>query len=303
MIRKIDSREISIDRANDVKVTQCGNIIEIRYMTSQPEPGIKKIDKDRYVCMATGELKEFIHTEARIDNFNSIKQSMKNLRDIINANTAEPQNVKFVTLTYRENMRDPQKLYKDVKNFHSRLRYRLQPDKFEFITAVEPQGRGAFHVHELLIFDKKAPFIPNNVLEKVWGHGFTKITNVKNVDNIGLYLTAYLCDVELSEATLDEIKRAKDIKEIEVTDENGQKTNKRLIKGARLKYYPKGFRFFRVSRGVKRPIITNCSYGEAENLVANASLIYEKAVEYYNEITDFSNKILYKTYNNKTKRI
>lgn len=46
----------------------------------------------------------------------------------------------------------------------------------------------------------KYPFIPNSDIAKIWGHGFTKVQSLKGVGNPGLYLTAYLGNMELSEA-------------------------------------------------------------------------------------------------------
>lgn len=50
----------------------------------------------------------------------------------------------MVTLTYRENMQDMNRLQRDVKAFVNRLRA-LGP--FEYVLTVEKQKRGALHVH------------------------------------------------------------------------------------------------------------------------------------------------------------
>lgn len=50
----------------------------------------------------------------------------------------------MLTLTYRENMTDIERLMRDVKAFVKRLRD-LGP--FEYVLCVEPQKRGALHVH------------------------------------------------------------------------------------------------------------------------------------------------------------
>jgi hypothetical protein len=50
----------------------------------------------------------------------------------------------MLTLTYRENMQDEERLQRDVKAFVKRLRA-LGP--FEYVLCVEPQKRGALHVH------------------------------------------------------------------------------------------------------------------------------------------------------------
>jgi hypothetical protein len=50
----------------------------------------------------------------------------------------------MVTLTYRENMQDMDRLQRDIKAFVARVRA-LGP--FEYVLAIEPQARGALHVH------------------------------------------------------------------------------------------------------------------------------------------------------------
>ncbi|HVL77377.1 MAG TPA: hypothetical protein VM406_15290 [Noviherbaspirillum sp.] len=50
----------------------------------------------------------------------------------------------MLTLTYRENMQDVERLERDVKAFVKRLRD-LGP--FEYVLCIEPQKRGALHVH------------------------------------------------------------------------------------------------------------------------------------------------------------
>ena len=84
--------------------------------------------------------------------------------------------------------------------------------KFEYISVIEPQGRGSFHIHEILIFAKSAVFVPNDKIEQLWGNGFTKTTKIKIVNNIGTYLTAYLCDIPIEQADFKDIKSLSDIK-------------------------------------------------------------------------------------------
>lgn len=238
---------------------------------------------------------------------------MRNLRDIINTNCTDPKKCKFLTLTYRgASQNDPKSLSIDVKNFHKRLRYFLKNITFQYISVVEPHGNPhgnntvGFHVHELLIFDNKAPFIPNSKIEELWGNGFTKTTKIDdmgNIGNIGSYLTAYLCDIPIEQADLKDIKSLSNIKEVQTTDENGKPINKHIIKGGRLKYYPKGMRFYRCSRGIKRPEVIKCSYSVAKDLVRNSNLVYEKTIKLSADNNDtVLNIINYKQYNSKVKK-
>ncbi|MFR6093941.1 MAG: hypothetical protein ACLUIW_00135 [Dysosmobacter welbionis] len=182
---------------------QCGNVIEVRYMRSVPAAIVEKVSAELYVDKRTGEVKEFRHAENRADSKASVAQSLRKLRDLINTNLAKPENALWVTLTYAENMRDAKRLYEDFRRFWQRFRYYLDKHECppaEYITAAEPQGRGAWHLHCLFLFPEKAPFIPNADMARIWGYGFTKTKSLQGIDNPGLYLTAYLGDMELSEA-------------------------------------------------------------------------------------------------------
>lgn len=102
-----------------VRLKKCGLISEIRYQTSNVGGNIRKLDKEHYINAATGEVKQFHHTNTRADCKISLSRSMQHLRDLINCNTAEPENCLWVTLTYRENMRDTRRLYDDLRKFFS----------------------------------------------------------------------------------------------------------------------------------------------------------------------------------------
>ena len=295
-IKKVENTEARINTKSRVTVKKTGNVIEIKHSSGIAGSNINIIDKDHYVILSTGEIREVKHTEKRIENTENIKQSMKNLRDIINTNCDNPENCLWLTLTYKENMQNQEQLYADLKKFFMRLRYHLDK-KFDYIATIEPQSRGAYHAHVILIFDNKRPFIPNGQMSEIWGHGFTKTTRIDNVDDVGLYLTAYLTDISINEASISDIKSAKEIKEIE-TLEGGKKVNKKIIKGGRLKYYPSGFRLYRCSRSIKRPEIWETTNQEAMNYVTDMGLelSYEKTIKLVDESKNFERIINYRQY-------
>ena len=252
-----------------------------------------------YVDKRTGEVKEFCHSENRAESKASVAQSLRKLRDLINANLTDPETALWVTLTYAENMRDTKRLYEDFRRFWQRLRYYLDKQGHppaEYIIAAEPQARGAWHLHCLFLFTEKAPFIPNSDMARIWGHGFTKTKSLKGIDNPGLYLTAYLGDMELSEALRTGSPRGK-ITEASTIDEQGKRQKKAVIKGARLRLYPPGFNLYRTSRGVKRPEIWQTTEAEAQKMIHGAPLTYEKTIAVTNEAGNVKNIINYRQYN------
>ena len=209
-----------------------GNHISTTHCKFNPKGGvIKKLDKDTYVNTQTGEIGKFNHTTTRNEDLKGIKKSMSKLRDIVNTNITNPKNTLWITLTYKDNMTDEKKLYKDYEKFVKKLHYHY--GDFEYIACAEPQERGAWHMHVIMIFEHK-PFIPNAELSALWEHGFTKTTSIEDVDNVGAYLSAYLSDLEIENQTSDS-------------------TCKKIIKGARLCLYPRGMHFYRTSKGIKQP--------------------------------------------------
>jgi hypothetical protein len=227
----------------------------------------------------TDESKENVRRQA-------LKRTFRELTGLIRTNftdakeyggISEAHNQKFITLTYRENMTDESRLYTDFKKFMMRFEY-AYPNEYEFISVAEPQGRGAWHVHLMLIASNIDSFwVDKERLTKIWGHGATTITELKSND-VGAYYAVYFTSIfskknQLSakETSGDEedyvtgeeaLQFEKEVEEgVEayakmrgITMSAKQKElKKKHIKGLRLDMYPKNMRFYRCSRGVKRP--------------------------------------------------
>lgn len=230
------------------------------------------IDINGYLGTIT--LCHFDKKEKRTDDERSILRSVGELRDIINTNVLNGSFCRFITLTYKDNMQDSKKLYNDFENFNKRMRsYHLECNlpPYEYIAVKEPQKRGAWHLHVLFIYQVKAPFIANSVIADNWKKGFTKITKVDDVDNVGAYLSAYLCN----DAEVDE-----------------QQNAHKIEKGKRLSYYKKGERFYSYSKGIKKPTTTKMLHADAISYLFsnNYHLTFQKEREI--NINDIDIKIL-----------
>lgn len=288
------------------KVTECGNITEIMEMERKNSGcATRKINADLYEIVATGEVKEYNRTNNRVENSSAksrMAASMKAVRDLINCNCVELGNCRWMTFTYAENMTDTKRLYDDRKRFWAKVKRWHTRNNIpvpEFISICEPQGRGAWHLHEIWIYPTKAPYLPNSPenrpIADMWGHGWVTIKRLDEVDNVGAYLTAYLCDVPVEEYDGEYTER--DIKVAEVMQEDGTKVQKKLVKGARLYLYPAGMNFYRTSRGVKRPEVEWTSVVRAKEKVKAATLTYSSAIRLVADDGDFSNDIRYEYYN------
>lgn len=307
VVVKIEFEKLSeiplISPDSPVKVTEMGNVVEVQYMTHRnTKQTIQILDgREQYVILATGEIKDCVHHDTRKGNVKSLYKTFSKARAIINANVTDVSFVRWITLTYADNMTDTKQLYRDFQQFNQRFQYYCKKNNYgkaEYIVMMEPQGRGAWHAHLLYIWEHKAPYIPNEHLAEIWGHGFVKIKKLDNVDNVGAYLTAYLGDMEIDNDKIELYQGSPNYKEVEV-DEDGAKIKKSIIKGERLKLYPKDFNMFRYSRGCKKPTISMCTQEDAKKKVLGAAKTFESAVK----LTDshdqaiFENVIVKKQYN------
>ena len=306
MIKKEKLDNISIGREDLVTLKTMGNIYEICYLQKKNNRiTTQLLNKDYYVNLETGAVSECKHIVNRADNKFQVGQSLKRLRDYINTNVVEPKNCKWVTLTYSKNMQDTKKLYNDFKNFIRR--FKESYGHIEYIVAMEPQARGAWHMHLIIIFDKQAPFIPNSTIEQLWQQGFTKTTKLDNIDNIGAYLTAYLGDMELNQDNLQELEKNGfkmsnlDVKQVNEINNIKLKEPKSFIKGGRLYMYPPKFNLYRISRGIKKPTKEFYSYHVAKEKIGLINPTFSTGYSLTDSVNSFTNKVIYEYYNTNVK--
>lgn len=295
-MNKRNEDEVLILPNDVVKMTKMNHIVEVQHMEKMNRKNnIKKLDKDRYVDISTGEIREFEHSENRQQNYNSLRQTFKKLRYLINNNFIGQANELHITLTYKENMTDTKQLYKDFKYFVERLRTKYKnQSSIDYLSVVEPQGRGAWHCHMLIKFnDLDKVYIKNKDLRETWGNGFVKIKSLKDVDNIGAYLSAYLTDIELTEETA--LKAIAEESEVVIREVDGQE--KKFVKGGRLHMYPPGMNLYRKSKGIYPPVREDVRYKDIKKIVGSAKPHYQKS--YHIENDEFENTITFIQFNTK----
>ena len=278
-----------------VTLTEMGHISEIQRMERQnQQQTIRKISKDEYGVLETGEIKEFNHIENRSQSMNSLRQTFKKLRYLINNNFVGAKNELHMTLTYAENMTDTERLYADFKRFMMRLKRKYKGQSIDYLNVIEPQERGAWHCHLLIRFnDVGSIFLENKKIAEMWEQGFVTIRSLAEVDNIGAYLSAYLSDIELTDET--ETLAYTDGTEIVEKTVEGQK--KKFIKGGRLHMYPPSMKLYRKSRGIVPPTRKKMTYEDAKKAVGSAQPHYSKTYDILTD--DFKNTIHFEQYNSK----
>lgn len=298
------------------KVTWMGPVIKVSTMECYPRgSSIQNLNKHEYVDLRTGEIKKKKHIENRAQNESGIRCTMANIRALVNTNVVNPNKCRWVTLTYAENMVDTKRLYRDFDNFRKRLNRYCTKQKYgkpEYISVIEPQGRGAWHIHVFLIWEHTAPFIPNDEhtpgfsgvsMASLWGHGFTKTQRLADIDNIGAYFSAYLGDIpfeELPDGTHVDVSK---IVEKEFLGANGTTKKKKFVKGGRLSMYPPGMQIIRHSRGIKYPTSEIMSQKEAKEKVKGATLTFSTGYEIVDDADKIVNTIYNQYYNTRRKKV
>ena len=252
------------------KLKKCKNVLTLTTVNSRNDKQtIQKINKDEYVFLETGELKQYKHTENRSENTKSVRESIGRLRDLINNNFSGGKNELWITLTFGENkVYEPKKLLPYFELFIKRLRYKYSSQKIDYIYIPEPHEKGDWHIH-LLLKSNKSLVIPNKILSELWGEGFVKVNRLKNIDNVGAYVSAYLIDIKEGECTK---------------------------KGARLYLYPTGHHIYRNSKGIIKPETIITTYAQAQKEVNIKNLVYEETIQIETE-EGYKNIIHYEQYN------
>lgn len=214
------------------------------------EHGLKQFTNLYYRINCDGELTTRIiirKNKNRASNLASLKKSAIRLKNYINANVTKENihRVRFLTFTYKENMQDTTRLYYDLDKLLKRFSYHLATKEnihdYISIKAVEPQGRGAWHLHLLLILPRPIYF-SHNVLNKLWTFGSSYAEKIENANNFGNYVASYL------------------------TDQKGKKF-------ARLKFYPSNMKIVRYSRNIKKPIEYTDYHGANLDFLKNANFL------------------------------
>ena len=142
-------------------------------------------------------------------------------------------------------MTDRSTASKDFRNFWKRLKYHYS--SMDYIVMYEPDHRGIWHIHILVKKnDTDRLFIDNNILQEIWGKGFTKIKRTSGNDNIGAYFTVLLG------------------------------SHNRNKKTSRIQYYEKHKKLYTKSRGILQPSHLYMTYEEAQEFLQGHNLVFQK---------------------------
>lgn len=188
-----------------LKVIQTGDVLEIYEYEKMPKLPKKKIEE-----RGLGYLDKYDEIEfdnSLTDRVNNQHKSRNQFRRLITANFDDKS--KFITLTFKDNLKDVRTANKEFKKFIQKMRYRY--GNFKYANVIQFQNRGAVHYHMM----SDLPYIPHEKLMKIWGHGFVGINEINHVDNVGAYMMPYM---------------SKDMNDTRLMGEKSYMTSKNLIR-------------------------------------------------------------------------
>lgn len=128
----------------------------------------------------------------------SLNRSQKHLKRLINANIGAwgTEKAKFITLTFKSNIKKHETANPEFRKFIKRLNYFVFKDKknrLKYTCCIERQTRGALHYHVVFY---NLPYVKQKDLLKVWQKGkyggSLCVNAIDDVDNVGVYVSKYI---------------------------------------------------------------------------------------------------------------
>lgn len=247
------------------KIIKSGEHIEVVTVAHMPvAPKTTKVGKGKFKRNDTGKVFSSKQASDKSESPQSIKRSMQRLRHDVWANCTEDGRSLFVTLTYKDCMKDFDLLSYHFKLFEKKLsRWVVEhygaDHKYKFIRVSEIQERGAWHIHVVFIFPFKVD-IPPKVFSDSWTHGFIYIKEVYNVEGLGWYLSKDK-DWKMYPSSKNVYSKSAGLKKPEIT--------KMTLKEYKAQKPHHGKLTYEVSKEIKEQIIDS-ETGEVQEITVNS---------------------------------
>ncbi len=202
-------------KLTDTKLILTGSILEVHSYMSRP------LAYGGFAINHNVERKKIIviDEESEQRKIESRKRSLRRagsiLRKLVNTNSGRwkseegvPYDPIFVTLTFRDDIRDVFVANKHFTSFIRQLKYlisgRAKKCNLKYLAVIDFQDanrNGVVHYH-LVFFNLNN----KNLLSKAWKHGSVDIREVKEIENVGLYMSKQLSQ-HSKDTRLDGYKR------------------------------------------------------------------------------------------------
>lgn len=166
-----------------------GNIVEIY----EYEHGYLKGYEDK--INKSGRKKDYKSDDYIENRKKTLQRARKNLTRIINSNFnqyGKHLTSKFLTLTFRDDIRDVQTANYEFKKFMQRLNYyifKVKGSNIKYSGVIEFTEEGRIHYHVVLY---NLPYVQADKIAEIWMNGFIKINKINKVDNVGAYVCKYM---------------------------------------------------------------------------------------------------------------
>ena len=135
----------------------------------------RKIGKNSYVDLSTGELKEYRKKTSDFDKNTWLKKSIAKLIRIIDYNFAYDNSELFITLTFRT-MVTYQEARKTFVRFWERFNYHYK--NCGYIMVIEPNANGKWHLHILVKCFTGYIAVSQSEITSLWGHGYARVKRI-----------------------------------------------------------------------------------------------------------------------------
>ncbi len=179
------------------KIIHCGNTIELY----EYEKDIIRLKRNK-----TDGKRDFNDKDLGVDGKDNLserkfwkrqdnaRRAELAFRRIVASNLKGSTRPLLITLTYRENITDLKKAYRDFSAFIQSLRYKYG-NQFKYICVPEFQKRGAVHYHALFWGLPEEVFLlerRDRGIAKLWSRGFVFMKETDGSEKLSFYLSKYM---------------------------------------------------------------------------------------------------------------
>lgn len=186
-------------KLTDTKIIVSGSTIEVyRYLDRKLSYNfvvVQSVNKHEH------DFPEWLIEERKLKSReDSMRRARSYLRRLINTNAYKWSvsngtycTPKFVTLTFKKNIKDVKIANGIFSKFIKRLNYYESNGNKEsflkYVVVTEFQKRGAIHYHTIFF---NLEYIWGDTLESIWGNGMVDIKKIDSIDNTGAYVCKYM---------------------------------------------------------------------------------------------------------------
>lgn len=180
-IKFVKGKNYKINDEAMVKVVKYNGNKRIEIQTTNKrqnnlKQNIKKLNKEEYLDMRTGEIKKYNLNYGK--NNKGVKRAMKRFKKLLTNNFFGEQNELFITFTCKEPVQDVDKINSYFNKFWGKLQRRYKSLGFAYVIEMQKE-RESLHIHALIKdMGNSTLTIANNEIRELWGKGFTKTNRI-----------------------------------------------------------------------------------------------------------------------------